>query len=184
MTYIMQFFWISFLFYKLILGCLLSNENCTCKINLIIEMTCTENRIEKFNILDLSNLKIQSNPFIQLSISNIKSLTDIQPLNANSPTISFINQLFISNGKIKTIKTGTFNNLSNMERLYLKSNQIEELQIESFKNMTILTYLDLSFNKIKEIKNKVFTILTSLKNTFFVRKSNNFNSVRVIYKLI
>lgn len=101
----------------------------------------------------------------------LSSLTELETLTINVPTIETISEnLFENNPKIKSLKFNyisflpekIFSHLKNLEDLNLMYNNLETLNENSFKYNTKLQKLNLGFNELAELPETLFETLVNL----------------------
>lgn len=66
--------------------------------------------------------------------------------------------LRLSSNKIRTIESGSFTDLINVERLWLRNNQLETIDEKLLVSMKKLELVDLVYNKIKFLSPETFKI--------------------------
>ena len=77
---------------------------------------------------------------------------------------------YLDHNNITSIKSDTFNNLTNLEKLSLQYNDISVIENNAFNNLPSLYQLRLNNNNISVIENNAFTNLPSLQ---YIRMDNN-----------
>ncbi|KAG8198837.1 hypothetical protein JTE90_007139 [Oedothorax gibbosus] len=139
------------------------------------------------NLDRLEWLQIDHNNISQLSISSIHSLPKLHHLDISNNDLGEIpNDLFsmlrhtylstvhISNNKLGSIKSGTFDGIPHISTVVLFGNKISILERFSFTNCPYLHTLVLSENGLTSIETSTFHNLSRLSNIYL--QDNNLNS--------
>ena len=96
---------------------------------------------------------------------------------------------YLDHNNITSIKSDTFNNLTNLEKLELQYNEISVIENNTFNNLPSLHNLELQYNGISRIENNTFNNLPNLHslslqyNDISVIENNAFNNLPSLYQL-
>lgn len=139
------------------------------------------------NLDRLEWLQIDHNNISQLSISSIHSLPKLHHLDISNNDLGEIpNDLFsltkhtylstvhISNNKLGSIKSGTFDGIPHLSTIVLFGNKISIIERFAFTNCSYLHTIVLSENGLTSIESLAFHNMTRLSNIYL--QDNNLNS--------
>ncbi|XP_069361303.1 chaoptin-like [Maniola hyperantus] len=102
------------------------------------------------------NLRIKSDIFNNLIISEVSLRNIRQPFNFKNALNTSITTLILSHCEIEDINSVFVYNINNILKLDISSNKIKALDKGSFPNMADLNWLDISFNRISSIQPGTF----------------------------
>lgn len=107
-------------------------------------------------------------------VKELKIYTDIPQIDSLLPEhfskANKLNQIFITNQRIKRLQSNTFSSLVELTRLILPANQIEIIDHDAFKGLNNCKMLDLHSNLLKEID---WNIIDSLPKLSDLNLENN-----------
>lgn len=85
--------------------------------------------------------------------------------------LNSLEELWLTDNKLKAVSGDSFSNLANLRRLDLSFNNIESVNfsLSSSGSLPNLEILSLTFNNISEIPEGTFTMFSNLKNLDLVR---------------
>nr|BEU19856.1 leucine-rich alpha2-glycoprotein [Laticauda semifasciata] len=119
----------------------------------ITEFGCNSPSLHEFPTGFPVRTKLISIEFTQLSSLGVEALQDLPNLQ----------ELHLSNNRLKTLPSGLFRNLPELHTLDLSTNLLEDLPPEIFTNATNLMLLSISENRLAELRASWFETLKELK---------------------
>ncbi|CAH1962188.1 unnamed protein product [Acanthoscelides obtectus] len=130
--------------------------------------------LKSIQILDSDNVKIEPGAFIGfINITYLKLIkTGLEDIfDNNFEGLSYLEDMNLSNNKIRKLSPKSFNHLGRLTKLDLSSNELQTLPSYIFESLYNLEQLDLTINHIKFVESNALNGLENLKEIYLTNNS-------------